>query len=51
MKKFTQVTLILSMAIATSYPLHDLVQDFVAKRNLTVQNTHYNFSKYLRYGS
>ena len=51
MKKFATVTGVVLLAISLAYPTYDFAKDFVNKRDLRVQNTHYNFSKYLRYGS
>jgi hypothetical protein len=51
MKKFAQGSAIVLLAIAIAYPTYDFAKEFVNKRDLRVQNTHYNFSKYLRYGS
>lgn len=51
MKKFAQTTGVILLAIAIAYPAYDLTKDFVNKRDLRVQNTHFNFSKYLRYSS
>lgn len=51
MKRLAQTTGIAFLAIALVYPTYNFTQEFVNKRDLRVQNTHYNFSKYLRYGS
>ena len=51
MKNFVKVTGIVLMAIAIAHPMYDFAKQFVNQRDLRVQNTHVNFSKYLRYGS
>ncbi len=51
MRKFATITGVVLLALALVYPTYDFVKNFVNRRDLRVQNTHYNFSKYLRYGS
>jgi hypothetical protein len=51
MQKLAPIAGVILLAIALAYPTYDFAKDFVNKRDLRVQNTHYNFSKYLRYGS
>jgi hypothetical protein len=53
MKKFVfaKTLGIIVLGLAVAYPTYDLAKEFVNKRDLIVQNTNINFSKYLRYGS
>ena len=51
MKNFVKVTGIVLMVVTIAHPTYDFAKQFVNKRDLRVQNTHVNFSKYLRYGS
>ncbi|BAQ64264.1 hypothetical protein [Geminocystis sp. NIES-3709] len=48
MSKFIQRITILSIVLMAAYPAHDFMRNFAQERIARVQNTNYNFSRYLR---
>lgn len=48
MSKFTkQITLVI-LFLMIAYPAHDFIRNFTNNRIARVQDTNYNFSRYLR---
>lgn len=48
MKKIIQNITIVTTLIIVAYPAHDFIRDFANNRVARVQDTNYNFSRYLR---
>lgn len=50
-KKIIGTSLLLAFLASWVYPTYQFTKDFVQTRDARMQQTSYNFSKYLRYGS
>ncbi|WP_373480798.1 hypothetical protein [Geminocystis sp.] len=48
MNKLIKKITIISVLITVAYPAHDFIRDFASNRIARVQDTNYNFSRYLR---
>jgi hypothetical protein len=48
MNKLIQKITIITTLIVVAYPAHDFIRDFASHRIARVQDTNYNFSRYLR---
>jgi hypothetical protein len=48
MNKLIQKITIITVLIIVAYPTYDFIRDFAGQRIARVQDTNYNFSRYLR---